>query len=317
MDSCNLSRILRNWQIKPAENQPAITLPGSPERTVSREAVEDSEGRIWVIEQIAEETYSRKLKIAETLEQLAGRGLEPVHPWERNTLGQFITCYSGRLCMLRPHVEGVPLNRDTWRKEPWRAEAAARFLIKLKSAAGTSLVTGPPSGAPLSDYIRQRTETFRHHRPDMADALAPVFQGLEKKLFPILGTLPTALCHGDFHPLNIIWGEEALRSVIDWEFCGVKPEAYDAALLIGCIGFDNPEALIGDFTRTFIDRLRDAQLFAPETWQHLPELVIAIRYAWLTEWMRSHNESARDLEILYMNLLTTQKAYIRDKWGIG
>ncbi|VGO14840.1 hypothetical protein PDESU_03409 [Pontiella desulfatans] len=317
MELGHYTKILRNWRLEPADTQDAVELPGSPERTVSRKAITDTEGRRWVLEEVAEESYSRKLAIAETMETLKTRGLDGIHPYERNTLGQLITCYAGRLCMLRPHVAGIPLNRKNWLEESWRAEAMAHHLIKMQLISEPSPLQNVGPLFSIADFVKRRTEVFRKHRNELAEALEPVFNNLEKNLFPKLGKAPTSFCHGDFHPLNIIWGEKSIQSVIDWEFCGLKPEAYDAALLVGCIGFDNPDALIGDFTGTLIKKTSAAAIFSPESWEWFIDLVIAIRYGWLAEWMRTNDESARDLEMLYMNLLTTQKGYIADKWGLS
>jgi len=38
-----------------------------------------------------------------------------------------------------------------------------------------------------------------------------------------------AFCHGDYHPMNIIWSADDIKCVIDWEFSEYKSEIYDAA----------------------------------------------------------------------------------------
>jgi aminoglycoside phosphotransferase (APT) family kinase protein len=40
---------------------------------------------------------------------------------------------------------------------------------------------------------------------------------------------PVAFCHGDYHPMNIIWSADDIKCVIDWEFSEYKSEIYDAA----------------------------------------------------------------------------------------
>lgn len=316
MDRSDYSRILRNWRLEPADEQPDTELPGSPDRTASRAAVNDTAGNVWVLEEIAEDQYARKLEIAETMEFLKSRALGGIHPYERNTLGQFVTCYAGRLCMLRPHVGGIALDRATWLDDTWRADAMAGFLIELSHLSEEAPPANRPAAFSIIDFVKRRTEAFARHRPGIAESLTPVYRNLETHLFEKLPTRPTGFCHGDFHPLNVVWGDGKINSVIDWEFCGEKPEAYDAALLVGCIGFDDPDALLGDLATTFVHKLRDARIYSTESWACFLDLVVAIRYAWLAEWMRTNDESARDLEMLYMNLLTTQKGYILNKWGL-
>jgi len=45
-------------------------------------------------------------------------------------------------------------------------------------------------------------------------------------------------------------GAEAL---IDWEFCGLRPEMYDAALVVGCLGMEDPRSLTGDLVKNLPD----------------------------------------------------------------
>ena len=86
--------------------------------------------------------------------------------------------------------------------------------------------------------------------------------------------------------------------------------------MVGAVGFKNPDALIESFTCRFVGRLRDEARLDSLAWEIFFDLVIAIRFNWLTEWIRTNNENARDMEMLYMNLLTAQKDYIRKKWGL-
>ena len=113
----------------------------------------------------------------------------------------------------------------------------------------------------------------------------------------------------------MVWGSGELFSLIDWEFCGIKAEVYDAALLVGCIGFENPAALTGDFTLRLINRLRDSGIYKKASWDVFFDLLIASRYGWLSSWMRKNDERSRDLEMLYMNLLTARKKHILEQWG--
>ena len=48
--------------------------------------------------------------------------------------------------------------------------------------------------------------------------------------------MPVAFCHGDYHPLNIIWSVDDIQYVIDWEFSGYKKTIYYVPNLIGCVG---------------------------------------------------------------------------------
>jgi len=103
--------------------------------------------------------------------------------------------------------------------------------------------------------------------------------------------------------LNIIWSENAIQGVIDWEFSGIKPEIYDAATLIGCLGMEIPDALTGPGVMEFVRKLKAEQVFSETSWRVLVEMTIAIRFGWLSEWLRNHDEEMIELEMVYMHLL--------------
>lgn len=64
--------------------------------------------------------------------------------------------------------------------------------------------------------------------------------------------LPLSFCHGDLHPLNVIWYQDRIKAVIDWEFTGMNPDIYDAANLVGCAGIENPNGLGMSMVKTFL-----------------------------------------------------------------
>ncbi len=317
MNAPDYEKILRNWHIKSPVLNDSINLHDCFEPSDIPTIFTDADGAQWILEIISEKDYSRLLAIAETLEQLEKHGCCFIAPYQRNSLGQFITFYSGKLCMVRPHSTGIPLQRDKWLTEEWRADALAGFIINLQRTAQNIRI--PENGNPFAiiDFVKRRTETLSRHRPEISESLFPVYTSLERNLFPALCSLPAAFCHGDFKPANIVWGENSIQAVVGWKFCGLKPEAYDAALLVGCIGFEHPDALISDFTKRLIHQLQDASIYTEESWKVFFDLVLASRYSWLAEWMRTHNEKTRDLEMLYMTLLNTQRTYIIKKWNMA
>lgn len=72
--------------------------------------------------------------------------------------------------------------------------------------------------------------------------------------------LSYAFCHGDLHPLNVIWMHDKIHAVIDWEFAGFKPDIYDAANLVGCAGIENPEGLSMPMVTAFLQSIRKADM---------------------------------------------------------
>ncbi len=130
---------------------------------------------------------------------------------------------------------------------------------------------------------------------------------MEKDFLPVYEKLPIAFCHGDYHPLNIIWSEKDIKCVIDWEFSGYKSEVYDAALLAGCIGVEDPQALTGDLVKSFISEIKESKIISKGSWQHMVEFIVALRFAWLAEWLRQKDEEMIRLELDYMRLLMENK----------
>ena len=162
-------------------------------------------------------------------------------------------------------------------------------------------------------YASNRMEVWRGRYSKLADKLEASFQTLETAFFPVHDQLPVAFCHGDVHPLNMIWGTSCIRSVIDWEFCGTKPELYDAALLVGCIGFEDPDNLIKEPVIRLVQRLRAAGFGAEESWAHFLELIAMIRFGWMSEWIRRRDREARKMEAVYIDLLVDQCSYIMER----
>ena len=123
-----------------------------------------------------------------------------------------------------------------------------------------------------------------------------------------------AFCHGDYHPLNIIWGAGRIRAVIDWEFMGRKPALYDIANLISCVGFEDPEALLDDLVLSFLQEVRAGGLLCPRSEAVLLDYVLGLRMAWLSEWLRKDDTQMVAMELDYMELLIRLRDPLRAAW---
>jgi len=109
---------------------------------------------------------------------------------------------------------------------------------------------------------------------------------------------------------------DGIRALVDWEFCGPKPEAYDAALLVGCLGMEYPQYLIGDLVLGLTARLRGDAGYAERSWASFFDLVLALRFAWLSDWLRRGDAEMIDLEATYIGLLHENRAVFRRSWGL-
>ena len=258
----------------------------------------------------------RKREIAAAVEYLAGQGLAGVHPYLRNRDGDFITKAAGGFWQVSPFIDGVELKRPEYTLEAWRGRALARFLIDMKEKS-----EGIPFGKPgrpfsIAEFTRDLMARMTRHNPERAAAAQKPYHHVEKHLFPAHDRLPVAFCHGDAHPINVIWGDEQIRGVIDWEFSGYKPDIYDAALVVGCIGMEDPESLAGPLVMAFIEELRAAGCFDVSGFAVLPEFVIALRFAWLSEWLRKKDEEMVEMETDYLHLLLDDREKLRRFWAL-
>jgi homoserine kinase type II len=134
-------------------------------------------------------------------------------------------------------------------------------------------------------------------------------------MFPKGDALPRAFSHGDFHPLNVIWSATGIEALVDWEFCGFRPEMYDAALLVGCIGMEDPRSLSGELVKNLIGGLRAWAGYSEASWAAFFELVLAVRFAWLADWLRRDDREMIDLEAVYIVLLLDNREALLKAWS--
>lgn len=304
------------WGVHPVRSRPDLCVAGSPERVRLRLVLEEEDGRLWVLEEIAPAAVPQKERQAEILDRLKHAGLEAVHPFLRESSGSWIARGNGFCLMLRPFVDGVPPERPGYALEAWRGEAMGAFLASLRQAAHLLPPHIPEPLFPLEAFIRDLLERIRRRNPDLLPALRPTLRMIEARLFTLLAGLPSAFCHGDFHPLNVIWSRDAVRSVIDWEFCGLKTEAFDTALLAGCIGMENPRALTGPFIPALLGEIRREGLLSPASLSVLPEMILAVRFLWLSEWLRGRDMEMVRLELDYLDLLLANEPLLREAWEL-
>ncbi len=294
--------------------RPDLPLGGSPERSLDRLAAEDGEGRLWIVEKHDRRNASRKQEIAEAAASLAGR-LPEVKPWLAFAPGRFITEREDGAWQVSPFVPGVALDRPAYAFEGWRGEVLADLLIRFRAAAGG--IPGGENTPPFSlpSFVRGLFGMIRDHRRALFERLYPVLLHLERGLFPKLGLIPTSFSHGDLHPLNIVWSETGINALIDFEFCGFRPETYDAAVLVGCLGMEDPRSLRGDLVRTLIARLKAGAGYAAAGWASFPDMVLALRFAWLSDWLRRDDRDMVELEAVFIGLLLENREALETAWA--
>ncbi len=301
LDPSFLDSILAAWDLRLECTRPEIPIQGSPERCLDRVVLRAGTAD-WLLEELDASSLPRKAAIAARLEHLSRCGLPVAAPLPGKD-GATTQHAHGRHWQLSPFLDGVPLDRDTYWRDAWRGEALARYLAEIRRAAGGLATEEPPFD--LRAYaLRIEADTRRLH-PQIHARLAEIFSLLDRNL-NACGDLPTIFCHGDPHPLNVIWGQDRILAAIDWEFCGPKCALHDLALILGCVGSEDEEALDGAFARAFLETAWKEGLLDAELEACLPTWTLALRTAWLAEWLRRGDMEMAEFEVFYMSVLAAR-----------
>jgi homoserine kinase type II len=311
----DVSGALGLWNIAPSRLRPDLAIAGSPERTTSRTVVEDIEGRLFIVESLDPRQLDRKKEIARILAVLSER-LPEAKAYLPLPDGEFIGRSEGRFWQVGPFVEGAALSRPEYAGEGWRGPVLADLLVRLGEAS-----RGVPSGDggkvfSVSRFVRDFEAKVRDRDPILHARVLPALRHLDETLFPAEAGLPAAFAHGDFHPLNMVWSPTGIGALIDWEFCGRKVETYDAAVLVGCLGMEHPQNLVGDFVFELVSGLRKTAGYSEASWVVFFDLVLALRFAWLSDWLRRADAEMIDLEAVYLGLLLANRGTFVRSWGL-
>ncbi|MFA5904334.1 MAG: aminoglycoside phosphotransferase family protein, partial [Desulfobacula sp.] len=187
----------------------------------------------------------------------------------------------------------------------------ALFLTRMAEASRgmENLISFPCFS--IKAYIYKLFNDMKTHDQPIYEKFLLVLNFLESGFMQVHDHLPLSFCHGDLHPLNVIWNQDEIKAVIDWEFTGVKPDMYDAANLVGCAGIENPNGLGMDMVMTFLEEMQKTNVISEIGWRFFPEYVLALRFAWLSEWLRKKDEEMIDMEHAYMKILIDHMEEIR------
>jgi len=205
-----LSSILTCWGLELHSICHAIEVQGSPERTKYRCVCEDSNYQLFVLEQVSGHLVDHKRKIAKTLEFLQASGQPQITPYLKNSLGEYISEVKGTYWQIVPFIEGVVLSRPEYVYDRWRGLALAKFLIDLHSHSKDIPYFDKADPFSLKVYIYELLKLIRAHHPELIERIHPILSFLEEDFMDIYDTLPISFCHGDYHPVNIIWKEQGM-----------------------------------------------------------------------------------------------------------
>ncbi|MFN2436872.1 MAG: phosphotransferase enzyme family protein [Desulfotignum sp.] len=291
------------WQIDIHCVRTDIEIQGSPERALSRVVMEDTLGRRFLVEQFDQKKWALRDRVARAVDFLFARGLTRVVPYQKSVHGEFLPFFNGSCFQVSVFLDGTFLKRPEYLSSSAMGKNTARFLSRMaRSATGLERHISFPRFS-IKNYIHDLFRTMKIHDPPVHDRFLPMLDFLETEFMPAHDRLPLCFCHGDLHPLNIIWDRDEIRAVIDWEFAGIKPDLYDAANFVGCAGIENPNGLGMDMVMTFVTDLHRTNVISDMGWRFFPEYVLALRFAWLSEWLRKKDHEMIDLEHAFMQIL--------------
>ncbi|XPV76187.1 MAG: phosphotransferase [Desulfovibrio sp.] len=291
-----------------------LIAPTSPDRCAARFCGEDMNGDIWVAEKLFESQEIRRESIGFLLHELNNEGFmeacafRPVINAPANDSLQYCASVDGSLWQLMPYVSGIDLPRPEYLGDEILGKSAGLLLVKFRNAAkrveaaNNEIIMQANSRLDLEEYCHTLAENAASRNAKTYRHIKPVLEHLQP-FFCALPSLPTHLCHGDVHPMNVIWGEDKTKALIDWEFVGIRPELYDAANCIGCAGFENPAAFSGGFVPAMMGVLRKHDFATSESWRWFLHLIITIRFAWLAEWLRKGDKDMHSMELDYLDIL--------------
>ncbi|NDV24387.1 phosphotransferase [Desulfovibrio sp. JC022] len=293
---------LSPWGLETLERHNDKNIPGSTERTISRSVIEDTENRLWLMERIAGTQVNKRSAIAENLLTLQKSGMDWLLPYQETKDGQVIAEVMGLPWQLSPFYASDELPRPEYVFDAERGTELAKFITQLREHTKGKEMQGQDQSFALIEYARKLVETVKEREPTVYKRLEPICARLFPKMeqFP---QLPKAFCHGDFHPLNVLWKGKKVGAVIDWEFSGMRPEIYDVANMIGCVAFENPGALGEGLIPAFMDGLYDNTDISDDSYESLPAYIPALRFAWLSEWLRKKDHEMIEMELEFMELL--------------
>ncbi|MCJ2166158.1 MULTISPECIES: phosphotransferase [unclassified Pseudodesulfovibrio] len=307
-----MTEILSLWGLPHGSPRTDISLSGSPQRCLTRSAVEDGTGRVWVLETLRPGQFDRRERIGRTLARLSSEGL-PVPAYLPGPDGQFCMERDGSHYQISPFVPGDPLPQPEYIEDADRGKSLGRFLADLHRIGSTISEFDMGPRFDLENYINELMGAMGPRSPEMHDALLPVLPALVP-LFEAWDDLPPVLSQGDFHPLNVIWKRLSVAAVIDWEFAGVRPALFDAANCLGCVGIEEPRALVRGLAPAMLRTLKERDCLDSVSFSLLPELLLGLRFAWMSEWLRRKDLEMIDLEVRYMRLLANSMDTLLPAW---
>ncbi|MCP3871782.1 MAG: aminoglycoside phosphotransferase family protein [Desulfobacteraceae bacterium] len=304
------------WNIEFDSVRLDVDIQGSPERALSRVVFQTKSGTLYLLEKFFAGKFNTRQRVADTIEYLNQNSLRQALLSLKSKKGEFLPFYKEDCFQITPFLDGTQLNRPDYLSSSKMGESFGLFLVHLSKASENINYKISFTAFSIKDYIYKLFSQMKIHDNEIYKKFIPYLVFLEKEFMPVHDQLPQSFCHGDLHPLNVIWDHDKIKAVIDWEFTGIKPDIYDVANLIGCAGIEDPNSLGMPMVMTCLKTIQKSRLYSELGWQFFPEYVLALRFAWLSEWLRKKDEPMIEMEEAYMRILVDNMDILRKGWGI-
>ncbi len=293
-----------------------IEIQGSPERAVSRVVVQDRDDRLFLLEKFPVNKFQTRDRVAKSVEYLSLHGLAQALPYQKTGRGEFLPFFREGCFQISSFLAGTVLKRPDYLDSSGMGKSFAVFLARMRMASKGIETVLSFSQFSIKAYIYKLFSEMKIHDGGAYEKFLPFLSFLESGFMQAHDHLPLSFCHGDLHPLNVIWQKDGIKAVIDWEFIGIKPDLYDAANLVGCAGIENPNGLGMGMVMTFLKEIRKMSVISETGRRFFPEYVLALRFAWLSEWLRKKDQAMLDMEETYMGILVDHMEEIRREWRL-
>src|SRR5581483_6534621 len=175
---------------------------------------------------------------AELVATLSARAVPTPEPL-RDGEGRSITLVGEKPAAVFPWIDGAIVCQKSVR--PAHARAVGAALAKLH-VAGEGIAGG--EGRFRVEDIRRRLFGIRD--PRFRDAVMELMAAMDRWVAKRATDLPRGLIHGDLFRDNVLWQNDSLTALLDFESAADGPFAYDlaVAILAWCFGDDFDRELV-------------------------------------------------------------------------